>query len=118
MTPSDLSKALWDLSNAITAFAAVQGVFLAYACAKKETGDILNKKRLKLAIAIIVVLMASAQCVAIEWCRRNLCAIDTPHCQLQSEAAAGRMLCIGCLAIFSIIILYARQLFAKKPFDP
>lgn len=108
---------LWDLANSITAFAAVQGVVFSYACLKKETGDILNRKWLKLALAIMLSLIAVAQCVAVEWCRAKLCTLDVSHCQLQSEAAIGRILCIGSIAVFSILILYARQLFSRRPFD-
>jgi hypothetical protein len=43
--------------------------------------------------------------------------LDPHHCGLHSEASAGRILCIASIAIFSIVILYARQLFNKQPFN-
>lgn len=116
MTSVELSKALWDLANSITAFTAIQGLVFVYACLKKETGDILNKKRLKAAIAVAILVMAAAQCAAIEWCRTSLCALDIAHCQLYSQASVWRSICIIGIAVCSILVLYARQLFAKQPF--
>lgn len=117
MTIVELSKALWDLSNSITAFAAIQGLVFVYACLKKESADILNKRRLKAAIAIAIVVMAFAQCAAIDWCRTTQCSLDAVHCTLYSEASIWRSLCIVGIAVCSILVLYARQLFAKQPFD-
>jgi hypothetical protein len=117
MTSGELAKTLWDLANAITGFAAVQGLIFSYACAKKETGDVLNRRRLKFAIAVMVAVIAAAQCAAVAWCRINLCRLDPEHCALHSEASAGRIFCIASIGVFSIIILYARQLFSKQPFD-
>lgn len=87
MTSAELSKMLWDLSNSITAFAAVQGVLFANACVKKETGDVLNKKWLKLALGVMLALIALGQCGAVEWCRSKLCSLDVSSCQLHTEAA-------------------------------
>ena len=117
MTSVELSKALWDLANSITAFAAIQGLVFVYACLKKETGDVLNKKRLKAAITAAIVFMAFAQCAAVEWCRSSLCGLDAAHCQIYSQASIWRSLCIGGIAVCGILILYARQLFAGQPFD-
>jgi hypothetical protein len=117
VTEAELSKTLWDLANGVAGFAAVQGLIFAYACAKKETADVLNRKRLKFAIGVMVASIAVAQSAAIEWCRRSICVLDPHHCGLHSEASAGRILCIASIAIFSIVILYARQLFNKQPFN-
>jgi hypothetical protein len=117
MNSTELAGKLWDLANAITAFALVQGLVFAYACANKDVGNVLNRKALKAAIAVMIAMIGTAQCVAVEWCRSKLCHIDPAQCPVYSEAGEGRVLCIGSIAIFSILILYARQLFAKKPFD-
>lgn len=117
MISTELTKMIWELANAITGFAVVQGLVFAYACAKKEIGDVINRKSLKRAIAVMVALIGIAQCVAVEWCRIKLCDLDPGHCTLYSEAGLGRILCIGSLLVFSILILYARQLFSGKPFD-
>lgn len=117
MSAAELTKLVWDLANGITAFAVVQGLVFAYACAKKEIGDLLNRKALKLAVAVMVALIGIGQCLAVCWCGAKLCSLDPDHCKLHSEATIGRILCVGGLLVFSIIILYARQLFARKPFD-
>ncbi len=44
MTSMDLSKEFWDVANAITGFAVVQGLVSAYACAKQEIGDGINHR--------------------------------------------------------------------------
>ena len=117
MSASEITKLVWDLANGITAFAVVQGLVFAYACAKKEIGDAINRKTIKLAIAVMVVLIAIGQCMAVYWCGAKLCGLDPDHCELHWEVTAGRILCIVGLLAFSIIILYTRQLFARKPFD-
>ena len=117
MTSADLSKVLWDLANQITAFAAVQALAFAYACAKKEIADAINRKALKVVIAAIVASIAIAQCVAVEWCRRRLCAVDPGNCDIYSDAGLGRIAFIVLLLVFSLLMLYARQIFSKKPFD-
>ncbi len=117
MSASDLAKLVWDVANGITAFAVVQGLVFAYSCAKKEIGDVLNRKALKLAVAAMLALIGIVQCLAVWWCGVNLCELDAGHCKLHSEMTLGRMLCVGGLLMFSIIILYARQIFASKPFD-
>lgn len=118
MSPTnELTKLIWDLANGIAAFAVIQGLVFAYACAKKEVGDVLNRKALKLAIAVMLALIGTAQCLAIWWCGRRLCELDPAHCNLHYEVTFGRIACVGGLLVFSIIILYARQLFAHKPFD-
>jgi hypothetical protein len=117
LSGADLAKLLWDLANAITAFAVVQSLVFAYACAKKDIGDVLNRKALKLAIAVMVALIGIGQCLAVWWCGTELCTLDADHCNLHFEATIGRVCCIGGLLIFSIIILFARQLLARKPFD-
>ncbi len=117
MSASDLAKLVWDVANGITAFAVAQSLVFAYSCAKKEIGDVLNRKALKLAIAAMLALIAIVQCLAVWRCGVNLCELDPGHCELHSEVTFGRMLCVGGLLAFSIIILYARQLFAGKPFD-
>jgi len=117
MTSAEMAKMLWDLANAITGFAAVQGLIFAYACAKKEVADLFNRKALKFAIAVMVTLIGAGQCAAVHWCRTMLCGLDPDHCRLHSEAGLGRILFICSLVVFSILILYARQLFARKPFD-
>lgn len=116
MTSADLTKTLWDLANGVTAFAAVQALVFAYACAKKEVGDVLNRKAVKLAIAAMLALIGLAQGATVEWCRIHLCHLDPGHCDLYFEAGVGRIVLIGSLVILSILILYARQLFAGKPF--
>ena len=117
MTPNELGSLIWHLANAVTAFAAVQGLVFAYACAKKEVADVLNRRALKRAIALMVGVIAIGQCLAVWWCGHKLCLLDAPHCALHNEATLGRVGCIVGLAVFSIVILYARQLFAHKPFD-
>jgi hypothetical protein len=117
MTSAELTKALWDLANGVTGFAAVQALVFAYACAKKEVGDIINRKAVKFAIAVMLATIALAQAAAVEWCRIHLTYLDPAHADLHFEAGIGRIVLIGGLAIFSIVILYARQLFAGKPFD-
>jgi hypothetical protein len=117
MTSAELTKALWDLANGITGFAAVQALVFAYACAKKEVGDAINRKAMKLAIAVMLAAIGLAQVAAVEWCRIHLSYLDSSHADLYFEAGIGRAVLIGGLAIFSIVILYARQLFARKPFD-
>jgi hypothetical protein len=117
VSAADLTKLMWDLANGITAFAVVQGLVFAYACAKKEIGDAINRKTTKLAIAAMVALIAIGQCVAVYWCGAKLCGLDPDHCELHSEVTTGRILCVVGLLAFSIIILYTRQLFAHIPFD-
>jgi hypothetical protein len=117
MSDADLTKALWDLSNAIVAFTAVQGLLFAYACAKKETGDILNKKALKLVLAAVSIAITIGVCGAVAWCAHTQCVLDTSHCVIYRGAAGGRLLCVISIAIFNILILYARQLFSRQPFD-
>ena len=117
MTDAELSKVIWDLANAMTAFSAAQAVVFTYACAKKETGDLLNKRRLKLAIAISIALICTVQGFVVYWCMGTLCALDANHCPLHREATVGRMLCIATAGSLSILILYARQLFSKHAFD-
>ena len=68
MTSAEMAKLLWDLANAITGFAVVQGLIFAYACAKKEVADVFNRKALKLAIAVMVTLIGAGQCAAVRWC--------------------------------------------------
>ena len=117
MPETELTKLIWDLANGIAAFAVVQGIVFAYACAKKEVGDVLNRKALKLAIVVMLVLIGTAQCAALWWCGRKLCELDPTHCNLHSDITFGRVVCVVGLLAFSILILYARQLFARKPFD-
>ena len=117
MTSAELSKLLWDLANAITAFAALQALVFAYTCAKKEVADAINRKGLKAVIAAMVALLGVAQCIAVEWCGAHLCKLDAANCSLYSEASLGRVVFIAALLIFVMLILYARQLFARKPFD-
>lgn len=117
MPETELTKLIWDLANGIAAFAVIQGLVFAYACAKKEVGDVLNRKALKLAIAVMLVLIGTAQCAALWWCGRKLCELDPTHCNLHSDITFGRVVCVVGLLAFSILILYARQLFARKPFD-
>jgi uncharacterized membrane protein YbhN (UPF0104 family) len=117
MSAAELTRLVWDLANGITAFAVVQGLVFAYACAKKEIGDVMNRKTIKLAIAVMVALIAIGQCVALYWCGAKSCSLDPDHCELHSEVTIGRVLCVAGLLVFSIIILYTRQLFARKPFD-
>jgi hypothetical protein len=117
MTSPELTKTLWDLANGITGFAAVQALVFAYACVRKEVGDVFNRKSVKAAIAVMVALIGLAQCLVVQWCQNHLCRLDPGHCDLYSEAGIGRIVLIGSLVILSILILYARQLFAGKPFD-
>jgi hypothetical protein len=117
MSAADLSKALWDLANAITASALLQALAFAYACAKKEVADVINRRSLKMTIAIMLAFLGVGQSIAIEWCRRHLCSIDQANCSLYFEASLGRVIFISALMVFSILILYARQLFARRPFD-
>lgn len=117
MTSVDLSKALWDLANSITAFAALQGLVFVYACAKREIGDLLNKKRLKAAIAIAIVLVSIAQSFAVAWCRSAQCELAVDYCEIYSEANIIRVVCLVGVGVCSILALYARQLFSRKPFD-
>ena len=63
------------------------------------------------------LLIAIGQCMAVYWCGAKLCGLDPDHCELHSEVTTGRILCVVGLLAFSIIILYTRQLFARKPFD-
>jgi len=116
VSAADIAKLLWDAANAITSFSVVQALIFTYACAKKETADLLNRKLLKAAIAAMIVAITAMECVAIEWCRRHLCTLDAEHCALHAEATSGRLFLVVCTAVFSIVILYARQLFSKKPF--
>ena len=117
MSNAELTKSLWELANSITAFAAIQGLVFVYVCLKKETGDILNKKRLKMAIVIIILIMVAAQCLAVDWCRRTQCILDSIHCAIFIEAEVVRVACMIGIGACSILALYARQLFARKPFD-
>ena len=106
-----------DIQGSFFWLTVVQGLVFSYACAKKEVGDLINKKALRFAIAVMVVLIGVGQCAAVEWCRIELCGLDPEHCTVYSEAGLGRLLLIGSLGVFSILLLYARQLFARKPFD-
>jgi hypothetical protein len=117
MSGTEIGKLLWELANGITAFAVVQGLVFAYACAKKEIGDVINRRRIKLVVAVMVSLIAIGQCFALWWCGAKLCALDADHCGLHWEATVGRLFCVGGLLVFSIVILYARQLLAHRPFD-
>ena len=117
MPVTDLTKLIWDLANGIAAFAVVQGLLFAHACAKKEFGDVVNRKALKLAIAVMLVLIGTAQCTALWWCGRKLSELDPTHSNLHLDITLGRVVCVVGLMIFSILILYARQIFSRKPFD-
>ena len=117
MSTTELAKLVWELANGIAAFAVVQSLVFAYACAKKEVGDVLNRRPVKLALAVMLTLIGIGQCLAVWWCGTKLCELDPEHCGLQSEATFGRIACVAGLLVFSVVILYARQLFAHKLFN-
>jgi len=117
MTSSELAKVLWDLANGLTAFAVVQALVFAYACAKKETGDIINRRAIKLALAVMLVAVGIGQGLGVWWCGDQLCALDVRHCDVHTQATHGRIAFIAMSVAFSLLILYARQLLAHKPFD-
>jgi hypothetical protein len=117
MSAAELTKSLWDFANSITAFAVIQGLVFVYSCLKKETGDVLNKRRLKAAIAIVIFPMIIAQCTVVDWCRRNQCLLDVSHCRIYTEASTVRIASLIGIGVSSMLALYARQLFSRKPFD-
>jgi len=117
MNDSDLAKLLWDLANAITAFAIVQSLLFAYACARPDVGNVINRKAVKLALALMITAIGVGQCIVVWWSGARLCVVDAAHCGLHWEATSGRIFCIAGLLGFSIVILYARQILAGKPFD-
>ena len=117
MPDSDLVKSVWDIANTVVGFAVAQSLLFSYACAQKDVGDALNRKRIKAAIAIMLILIAALQSTVIAWCRGAMCALDAVHCTLYSEVNLGRHLINVSACLFALVILYTRQLFARKPFD-
>jgi len=117
MTNNELVKALWDASNLITAFVAVQGFAFVYACAKKEFGDKINQKLTKRIIFIVIAVNGFGIGYAIYWCARQMCRLDQANCEIFYQSSIGRIIFVIVFVFFTVVMLYARQLLRKQPFN-
>ena len=116
MEDQEIIKLLWEGSNLIAGFAAVQSMAFAYACAKKEFGDAINTRRAKQVIFWTKSAIAFGYCIAIVLCAMEQSSLDPDHDKVYWVAATGRCLFIFAITGFGLIALYARQLFSKESY--
>jgi|APHig6443718053_1056840.scaffolds.fasta_scaffold327564_1 hypothetical protein len=126
MDNETLSKDLWQTSNVLTGFSAVQTIAFSYACTKPEFREIINTFWCKLIIASSISFVTIFQSYAVWWCAIQILALysikntnnenvakynDIKKLQMiVKHAAIGRIIIIALLLIISGLSLYAPQI--------
>ena len=122
MDKTTISKNLWDAANLITGFAVVQTGTFAYACAKPEFSNIINKIEIKILISVIMLLITAILSYSAWWCSKKQIELiekssEKIHLEIIKiirQAAYGRIILIILLLIPIFLALFAKQ-FAGIP---